>query len=125
MCQIEILAPKVIVCLGRVAVSHLLGGSEGITRLRGKVLRLGEIPVVPTFHPSYILHQRDKQAVSKAKWQVWGHAGGFEAAGQSHMIQRLSVAPVQNPAPAPDPIRQTIRSPSSRAPGCSSPWGNG
>jgi len=71
MRQIEILAPKVIVCLGRVAVSHLLGGSEGITRLRGKVLRLGEIPVVPTFHPSYILHQRDKQAVSKAKWQVW------------------------------------------------------
>lgn len=71
MRQIELLEPKVIVCLGRVAVSHLLGSSEGITRLRGKVLRLGEIPVVPTFHPSYILHQRDKQAVSQAKWQVW------------------------------------------------------
>lgn len=69
--QIEVLNPRVIVCLGRVAVHHLLGRDEGITRMRGKVFHLGDRPVVPTFHPSYILHQKDKEAVSKAKWQVW------------------------------------------------------
>jgi DNA polymerase len=69
--QIEVLRPRVIVCLGRVAVTHLLGREEGITRLRGQVFQFGEIPVVPTFHPSYILHQKEKEAVSKAKWQVW------------------------------------------------------
>ena len=71
MRQIELLNPKVIVCLGRVAFSHLLGQSEGITRVRGRVFHLGERPVVPTFHPSYILHQKEKAAISKAKWQVW------------------------------------------------------
>ncbi len=69
--QIELLDPKVIVCLGRVAVAHLLGNTEGITRIRGKVFSLGGKPVVPTFHPSYILHQKEKESISKAKWQVW------------------------------------------------------
>lgn len=69
--QIEALDPKVIVCLGRVAFGHLLGSDEGITRVRGKVFYFADRPVVPTFHPSYILHQKEKEAISKAKWQVW------------------------------------------------------
>ena len=69
--QIALLSPRVIVCLGRVAVNRLLGGDAPISRLRGRVLDLDGIPVVPTYHPSYILHQRGREAVSRAKWDVW------------------------------------------------------
>lgn len=64
--QLEILDPEVIVALGGTAVTGLLGLSEGITRLRG-VFRLydGRIPVMPTFHPAYLLRQPD------AKREVW------------------------------------------------------
>jgi uracil-DNA glycosylase len=29
------------------------------------------IPVIPTFHPAYILRQQSREAISKAKWEVW------------------------------------------------------
>ncbi len=69
--QIENLQPKVIVCLGRVALNYLLNNDESITKARGKLFYYENIPVIPTFHPSYILHQRTKQAISDAKWKVW------------------------------------------------------
>ncbi len=69
--QIEILNPKVMVCLGRVALNFLLNNDESITKARGKLFYYYDIPVIPTFHPSYILHQRTKQAISDAKWKVW------------------------------------------------------
>jgi len=69
--QIEILRPKVLVCLGKVALENLIGGSHSITRVRGRFFDFNGIPVMPTFHPSYILHQRTKEAISTAKWEVW------------------------------------------------------
>jgi uracil-DNA glycosylase len=64
--QLEILAPRVIVALGATAVQGLLGTTEGITRLRGnwKVYR-GKVPVMPTFHPAYLLR------TPQAKRDVW------------------------------------------------------
>ena len=51
--QIELVGPKVIVTLGNVATKSLLGTTEGITRLRGRVHPYREgIVLVPTFHPS-------------------------------------------------------------------------
>lgn len=62
--QLQIIRPKVIVTLGNPATQNLLQTSVGITRLRGqwqKLPDLGEglagIPVMPTFHPAYVLRQ--------------------------------------------------------------------
>ncbi len=53
--QIRAIRPRVIVTLGRVATQAVLGTQAPLTRLRGKFQRYGEIPVMPTFHPSYLL----------------------------------------------------------------------
>ncbi len=64
--QLELIQPRVIVALGGTAVEGLLGLSVGITRLRGNWrLYKGKIPVMPTFHPAYLLRQPN------AKRQVW------------------------------------------------------
>jgi DNA polymerase len=64
--QIARVQPKAIVALGASAVQGLVGTSEGITRLRGKwKLYKGTIPVMPTFHPAYVLRQ------PAAKREVW------------------------------------------------------
>jgi uracil-DNA glycosylase family 4 len=69
--QIQILNPKVIVCLGKVAMNNLLGVDYSIMRERGKQFEFMGIPVIPTFHPAYILRQPTREAISKAKWNVW------------------------------------------------------
>jgi DNA polymerase len=64
--QLALLRPRVIVALGASAVQGLLGTSEGITRLRGQwKLYRGKVPVMPTFHPAYLLRQ------PQAKRDVW------------------------------------------------------
>ncbi|MFB3851865.1 MAG: uracil-DNA glycosylase family protein [Acidobacteriota bacterium] len=63
--QISIISPQVIVCLGKVAVSFLLQRSEPIGQLRGKWFDYNGIPVMATFHPSYLLR------TPSAKADVW------------------------------------------------------
>jgi DNA polymerase len=53
--QIELIKPKVICALGNIAARTLLNKNEGISKLRGKVYRYGEIKVIPTYHPAAIL----------------------------------------------------------------------
>ncbi len=57
--QIRIIRPEVLVALGNPAVKWLLGTAEGITRLRGTWAGYADgamrIPVMPTFHPAYLL----------------------------------------------------------------------
>lgn len=55
--EIEILQPRWILALGRIAFQTLTGTDEKITPARGKVYdtHYGEALVLPTFHPSYIL----------------------------------------------------------------------
>jgi DNA polymerase len=55
--QIDAVAPKVIVALGRPATSVLLGRDVSITRMRGVWQEYRGIPVMPTFHPAFILRQ--------------------------------------------------------------------
>ncbi|MBI3447943.1 MAG: uracil-DNA glycosylase [Acidobacteria bacterium] len=59
--QIEIIAPSAIVCLGAVAVAALLGATGGITKIRGTFREFRGIPVMPTFHPAYLLRSPDKK----------------------------------------------------------------
>jgi DNA polymerase len=55
--QIDAVRPKVIVALGKPATSLLLGRDVAITRLRGSWQEYRGIPVMPTFHPAYVLRQ--------------------------------------------------------------------
>ena len=55
--QIDAVAPKVIVTLGRPATSVLLGRDLSITRVRGVWHDYRGTPVMPTFHPAFILRQ--------------------------------------------------------------------
>ncbi|WP_438005849.1 uracil-DNA glycosylase family protein [Sorangium sp. So ce321] len=64
--QLALIKPKVIVALGATAVQGLIGTNEGITKLRGTwKLYKGSIPIMPTFHPAYLLRQPN------AKRDVW------------------------------------------------------
>jgi uracil-DNA glycosylase family 4 len=63
--QIAAIGPKVIVTLGNVPTRSLLNTTEGITRLRGAWREYEGIPVMPTFHPSYLLRSPG------AKKEVW------------------------------------------------------
>ncbi len=53
--QLELVRPAVICVLGAVAAKALLGPEASITRIRGTVCTYRGIPVVPTFHPAYLL----------------------------------------------------------------------
>jgi DNA polymerase len=62
--QIRIISPRVIMTLGRVAAQALLEIKTPISRLRGRFIDLGGIPLMPTFHPAYLLRNpRDKMLV--------------------------------------------------------------
>lgn len=53
--QIELIKPNVILCLGLTAAENLLGTTESMTRLRGRVLSYEGIPVMVTYHPAALL----------------------------------------------------------------------
>lgn len=55
--QIELVNPRVILCVGRIAAQNLLATDTPIGKLRGQVHRLGtrQRPVVVTYHPAYLL----------------------------------------------------------------------
>lgn len=65
--QIELVRPRVLVALGASATTGLLGLTESITRLRGNWQTFRGIPVMPTYHPSYLLHKPD----NREKRKVW------------------------------------------------------
>ena len=58
--QIQIIKPKIICTLGNTPLRALSGNPQaGITRLRGKEFNWNKIPVIPTFHPSYLLRNQE------------------------------------------------------------------
>ncbi|MGE5300614.1 MAG: uracil-DNA glycosylase [Acidobacteriota bacterium] len=67
--QIEIIRPEIIVTLGRIALQTLLKRPQlRITAARGIFFEYGGIPVMPTFHPAYLLRN------PKDKWLTWSDA---------------------------------------------------
>lgn len=65
--QIEIVRPQVIVTLGAPAVKYLTGTTEGVMKIRGTWLGFRGIPVMPTYHPSFLLRAYTQE--NRAK--VW------------------------------------------------------
>lgn len=69
MDQIKLIRPKVLVALGTTAVEGLLGKTiKGITRMRGNFQDFRGIPVMPTYHPSYVLRNPAK-AIKRQVWE--------------------------------------------------------
>ena len=64
--QIELIRPKLIIALGKVAAQNLLGTAASIGSLRGRLHRHSGIPVIVTYHPAYLL--RTLTAKAKA-WE--------------------------------------------------------
>ena len=65
--QIAIIEPKVLVALGATAVEGLLGTRGTMRDLRGRWHSYAEIPLMITYHPSYLLRN---QALTE-KRKVW------------------------------------------------------
>lgn len=63
--QIECIRPKVIIALGTFAAQTLLNTSTPISRLRGSFHSFRDIPLMPTYHPAYLLRN------SSGKASVW------------------------------------------------------
>lgn len=66
--QLQAIRPKAICALGSTAAKALLGTKEGVTRLRGKWQRWRDIPVMVTYHPSYLLRPYNQNA-KKESWE--------------------------------------------------------
>jgi DNA polymerase len=64
--QIAAVRPKVIVALGRHAAQTLLRDSTPITRMRGKWREYERTPLMPTYHPAYLLRN---PAEKRPVWQ--------------------------------------------------------
>ena len=60
--QVTLLAPKLIVALGRSAASLLLASDASIASLRGRVHKYRGIPLVVTYHPAYLLRNLPDKA---------------------------------------------------------------
>lgn len=68
LAQIDIMEPRVIVALGATAVAGLLGLTTGITKLRGHFQTFRGTPVMPTYHPAYLLRNQ-ALAVKREVWE--------------------------------------------------------
>ena len=62
LAQIELIQPKLILALGRFAAQSLLDTDEAIARLRGRVHRFRDVPLVVTYHPAYLLRNLPDKA---------------------------------------------------------------
>ena len=60
--QIELIQPKLILALGRFAAQSLLDTDEAIARLRGRVHRFQDVPLIVTYHPAYLLRNLPDKA---------------------------------------------------------------
>ena len=63
--QLEVISPKVIVCLGAVAAKTLLRTNRGISQFRGQWLDYRGSKLMSTYHPAYLLRNPN------AKGEVW------------------------------------------------------
>ena len=66
--QLSVIRPKAICALGSTAAKALLGGKDGVTRLRGRWHKWRDIPLMVTYHPSYLLRPYNQNAKREA-WE--------------------------------------------------------
>lgn len=66
--QIELIDPALILSVGRVSAHNLLGTEEAVGRLRGRTHQFqpGDVPLIVTYHPAYLLRRPEEKAKA---WQ--------------------------------------------------------
>jgi DNA polymerase len=84
--QIEVIAPRIIVTLGRAATGLLLHSTAPVSSLRGRFQDYRGIRVMPTFHPAFLLRTPER------KRDTWGDLRLVIAE-----LERLGVAPPRPP----------------------------
>lgn len=60
--QVALIQPKILCAVGRIAAQYLLKTTVSISKLRGKIHVYGEIPLLITYHPAYLLRNSSKKA---------------------------------------------------------------
>ncbi len=60
--QIQLIKPRLIVALGRIAAQNLLGTDATVGNLRGRLLDYDGIPLLVTYHPAYLLRNLTDKA---------------------------------------------------------------
>lgn len=60
--QIQLIKPKLIIALGKVAAQNLLQSDDSISSLRGKLHDYAGIPLIVTYHPAYLLRALSEKA---------------------------------------------------------------
>ena len=66
--QIDVVAPRIVVALGAQAFEALHGRTPSITQARGHWFDLAGVPLMPTYHPNYLLHN-PSAAAKRAVWE--------------------------------------------------------
>ncbi len=62
--QIQLVQPRIIIAVGRIAAQLLLDTDTPVGRLRGKTHALGDTPLVVTYHPAYLLRSPSQKRKS-------------------------------------------------------------
>jgi DNA polymerase len=66
--QVDVIAPRIVVALGAQAFEALHGRTPSITQARGQWFDLSGVPLMPTYHPNYLLHNPSASA-KRAVWE--------------------------------------------------------
>jgi DNA polymerase len=67
--QIEMIAPRVIVTLGKTATDSFHPSKAPMSALRGNFIESGKVLVMPTFHPSYLVRNEGDKEIKRLVWQ--------------------------------------------------------
>ncbi len=67
--QIKVIKPKVIVALGKVAADFFIPGNLNMAELRGNLFAYENIPVMPTYHPAFVLRNEWRKEIKRQVWQ--------------------------------------------------------
>jgi len=93
--QIAVIKPKVLVALGATAVEGLLGEPHTMREVRGKWLDYDGVPLMPTYHPAYLLRNQtmaEKRKVWEDMLQVLEKLGRPVSAKQrGYFLEKASV----------------------------------
>ena len=62
--QIQLVQPRIMLAVGKIAAQNLLGSNETVGRMRGHPHELDGIPLVVTYHPAYLLRSPSQKSKS-------------------------------------------------------------
>ncbi len=85
--QVELIKPAIITTLGRPAVQSILGSDVGLGRLRGRLYDFHSVPLIPTYHPAFLLRRPEH------KGKAW--------ADLKTVVQWLVDQKIREPLPKP------------------------